>query len=54
VITEAGRANFSEAGIGDPTEHFTDKIIRVRSVVIRKEKGPCIEVNDASQIGIVE
>jgi len=54
VVTEAGRAKFSEAGIEDPTEHFNGKTIRVRGVVIRKEKGPCIQVNDASQIEIVE
>lgn len=53
VVTEAGRAKLNEAGIGDPTAHFRDKMIRVRGVVIRKEKGPYIEVNDASQIEIV-
>ncbi len=54
VVTEAGRAKFSEAGIDDPTEHFMGKTIQVRGVVIRKEKGPYIEVNDASQIGVIE
>jgi hypothetical protein len=50
VVTEIGRARFSEAGIDDPTAHFSGKTIRVRGVVIRKEKGPYIEVNDPSQI----
>lgn len=54
VVSEVGRANFREAGIDDPTEYFKDKTIRVHGVVIRKEKGPCIEVNDAGQIEIVK
>jgi hypothetical protein len=53
VVTESGRAKFAEAGIDDPTAHFNGKIIRVRGVVIRKEKGPYIEVNDVSQIELV-
>ena len=50
VVTEAGRAKFSEAGIDDPTAHFHGKTIRVRGVVIRKENRPYIEVTDPSQI----
>src|SRR5258708_6562327 len=50
VVTEGGREKFSEAGIDDPTAHFNGKTIRVCGVVIRKEKGPYIEVNDPSQI----
>lgn len=53
VITEAGRAKFSETGIDDPTAQYRGKIILVRGVVIRKEKGPYIEVNDPSQIEMV-
>ena len=53
VVTESGRAKFAEAGIDDPTAHFKDKTIRVRGVVVRKEKGPYIEVTDPSQIEIV-
>src|SRR5438132_5049386 len=49
VVTETGRAKFAEAGIDDPTAHFNGKTIRVRGVVIRKEKGPYIEVSDPSQ-----
>ena len=33
--------------------HFSGKTIRVRGAVIRKEKGPYIEVNDPSEIEIV-
>ena len=54
VITVSGRPKFTEAGIDDPTAHFKGKTIRVRGVVIRKEKGPYIEVNDPSQIELVE
>jgi hypothetical protein len=53
VVTEIGRAKFAEAGIDDPTVHFNGKTIRVHGVVIRKEKGPYIEVNDPSQIEMV-
>jgi hypothetical protein len=54
VVTEIGRAKLSEAGIDDPTAHFSGKTIRVRGVVIRKEKGPYIEVSDPSQIELVK
>src|SRR5450631_3277106 len=53
VVTESGRAKFTEAGIDDPTAHFKGKTIRVRGVVVRKEKGPYIEVIDPSQIELV-
>lgn len=53
VITEAARAKFTEAGIDDPTEHFKGRTIRVRGVVLRKDKGPAIEVSDPSQIEMV-
>ena len=54
VVTEIGRAKFSEAGIDDPTAHFKGKTIRVCGVVVRKEKGPYIEVDDTSQIEMVK
>lgn len=53
VVTESGRAKFAEAGIADPTAHFKGKTIRVRGVVIRKEKGPYIEVSDPTQVELV-
>jgi hypothetical protein len=53
VVTESGRAKFAEAGIDDPTAHFKGKTIRVHGTVIRKEKGPYIEVSDPSQIELV-
>ena len=34
--------------------YISAKTIRVRGVVIRKEKGPYIEVNDPSQIELVK
>lgn len=54
VVTEAGRAKYGETGIEDPTAHYGGKRIRVRGVVIRKEKGVYIEVNDPSQIELVK
>ena len=54
IVTEGGRAKYAEAGIEDPTAHFKGKTIRVRGVVICKEKGPYIEVSDPSQIELVE
>ena len=54
VVTVEGRPKFTEAGIDDPTAHFNGKTIRVRGVVIKKEKGPYIEVNDPSQIELVK
>lgn len=54
VVTVEGRPKFAEAGIADPTAHFKGKAIRVRGVVIRKEKGPYIEVSDPSQIELVK
>jgi hypothetical protein len=53
VITVEGRPKFAEAGIDDPTALFNGKTIRVHGVVIRKEKGPYIEVTDPSQIELV-
>ena len=53
IVTEIGRAKFSEAGIADPTVHFKGKTIRVRGVVIRKEDRPYIEVSEPSQIEMV-
>jgi hypothetical protein len=53
VITVTGRPKFTEAGIDDLTAYFHGKTIRVRGVVIRKEKGPYIEVSDPSQIELV-
>jgi len=53
VITVEGRPKFVEAGIGDPSAHFNGKTIRIRGIVIRKEKGPYIEVTDPNQIEVV-
>jgi DNA/RNA endonuclease YhcR with UshA esterase domain len=54
VVTEKGRAKFSEAGIDDPTAHYKGKTIRVRGVVIRWEERPYIEVDDPGQIELVK
>ena len=54
VITVEGRPKFIEAGIDDPSAHFKDKTIRVHGTVIRREKGPYIEVTEPNQIEVVE
>ncbi len=54
VVTEAGRAKFSEAGIDDPTAHSKGRTIRVHGVVIRREDRPYIVVNDPSQVELVK
>jgi hypothetical protein len=54
VVTEQGRAKFSEAGIDDPAAHFNRKAIRVHGIVIRKENRPYIEVSDLSQVELVQ
>jgi DNA/RNA endonuclease YhcR with UshA esterase domain len=54
VVTEKGRAEFTKAGIDDPTSHYKGKTIRVRGVVIRKKDRPYIEVDDPSQIETVK
>jgi hypothetical protein len=50
VVTEQGRAKFSEAGIDEPAAHYHGRTIRVHGLVIRKENRPYIEVNDPSQV----
>lgn len=54
VVTTAGAVRFKEAGIDDPADHFQGKMIRVRGVVVLKEGWPYIEVDDPSQIEVVE
>ena len=54
VVTESGRAKFSEAGIDDPATHFNGKTVRVRGVVIRKDNRHYIEIDDLSQIEVVK
>lgn len=54
VITEVGRAKFTEAGMDEPTAHFSGKTIRVRGVVTRREDRPYIDVDDPSQIEVVQ
>jgi DNA/RNA endonuclease YhcR with UshA esterase domain len=54
ALTETGAAVFKGMRIDDPALYFKGKAIRVHGVVIRKEKGPYIEVNDPSQIEMVK
>lgn len=54
VITVAGAAKLKAAGIADPAAYFKGKTIRVTGKVTLKENEPRIEINDASQIHVVE
>ena len=54
IVTTAGATRFKVAGIDDPADHFQGKTIRVRGVVVLKEGWPYIEVDDPSQIEVVE
>jgi hypothetical protein len=54
IITTAGVTEFKKTGIDDPANHFQDRTIRVRGVVILKEGLPYIEVDNPNHIEIVE
>ena len=54
VVTTLGAGKFKDAAIDDPAEHFKGKTIRVQGVVILKEGWPYIEVDEPSQIQVVE
>ena len=54
AVTDTGKARFREAKIDDPAGHFKDRIIRVTGVVTVKDDQPQIEVDDPSQIAVVE
>jgi hypothetical protein len=54
VVTAGGAAKFKEGAIDDPAAHFKGKTIRVQGVVILKEGWPYIEVDDPSQVKVVE
>ncbi len=54
VITKAGAVKLKDAGIDDPATHFKDKKIRVTGTVKEVDKVPRIEVEEASQIKVVE
>src|SRR5262249_30249318 len=54
AVTDTGKARFREAKIDDPAGHFKDKTIRVTGVVTVKDDQPQIEVDDPSQIAVVE
>ena len=54
VITRSGVASLKGASITDPVAHFKDKKVRVRGTVKEVERVPRIEIDDASQVRIVE
>jgi hypothetical protein len=54
VVTPGGAVRFADAGIGDPATHFKGKTIRVQGNVVLREGWPYMEVDDPSQIEIVE
>jgi DNA/RNA endonuclease YhcR with UshA esterase domain len=54
VITRAGAASLKRTGIDDPAEHFRGKTIRATGTVREVEKVPRIEVDEASQVKVVD
>jgi DNA/RNA endonuclease YhcR with UshA esterase domain len=54
IITKQGAAKFKEAGIDDPAEHFRGKVIRAKGTVKEVQDVPRIEIEDPSQIKIVD
>jgi hypothetical protein len=54
VVTDHSRGKFSGSGIDDPAAHYMGQTIRVHGVVIRREGRPYIEVDDPSQIELVQ
>lgn len=54
VVTVDGATKFKETGIDDPAGYFKGKTIRVSGTVTLKNGEPRIEVNDATQIKIVQ
>jgi hypothetical protein len=54
AVTEVGKPKFKGMGISDPAGHFKGKLIRVTGVVTLKDNRPQIEVDDPTQIEVVE
>jgi hypothetical protein len=54
VLSKDARGRFAEAGIEDPCAYFKGKTIRVHGVVIQKDKGPAIEIEEPSQIAVLD
>jgi DNA/RNA endonuclease YhcR with UshA esterase domain len=54
VITREGAESLRKKGITDPAEHFRDKKIRASGKVKEVDGVPRIEIEEASQIKIVE
>jgi hypothetical protein len=54
VVTVDGAAKLKEAGVADPAAYYKGKTIRVTGKVTLKNKEPRIEINDATQISVVE
>ena len=54
IITKQGAAKLKEAGIDNPAEHFRGKVIRAKGKVKEVQDVPRIEIDEASQISIVD
>jgi DNA/RNA endonuclease YhcR with UshA esterase domain len=54
AVTESGKLKLKDKGINDPASHFKGKRIQITGIVTLKENRAQIEVNDPSQIEVVE
>jgi DNA/RNA endonuclease YhcR with UshA esterase domain len=54
AVTETAKTRFKEKRIDDPAGYFKGQVIRVTGVVRLKDNRPQIEVDDPSQIEVVE
>jgi DNA/RNA endonuclease YhcR with UshA esterase domain len=54
AVTAAAAARFKGVRIDDPALHFKGKTIRAQGLVTLKENRPQIEVEDPSQIEVVD
>ena len=54
AVTETAKTRFKEIRIDDPAGYFKGQVIRVSGVVRLKDNRPQIEVDDPSQIEVVE
>jgi hypothetical protein len=54
VVTKTGAASLKKAGIGDPAEHFKDKKIRATGKVKEVDRILRIEIDDATQIKVID
>jgi len=54
IITRKGAASLKKSGIGNPAQHFQNKVIQVSGSVKEVDGVPRIEVDDTQQIRLLE